>query len=423
MQVRIPYGKTYLKVNVPKGTFLLKLKQTPCLSNPKEKLKQCLQSPIGTMPFQELLNFKKPENACVVISDHTRSVPNKLILSVLLTEMKKAGISESNITILIANGMHRKTTDSEKLELVGKEILNKYHIRDHEAENDEHIFFQIDGVSATVNKLYLKSEFKILTGLIEPHFMAGFSGGRKSICPGISGIETVKYFHSPELLESPYAKSGILKNNPCHKFSLKLAKKAGADFIINVTLNSNKKISGIFCGDLEKAHLSGTKLCEAENSVCLNEPVDIVITSNGGYPLDRDFYQTVKGLVGVLDIIRPGGLIICASECLDGIGSIHFKKLLSQMKSPDQFLTMISKPGYFHMDMWEVEELAKVLKKARVKLYSTCLTGDDIKQCHLESINSIEQAIKNELKRVNESKSIRIAVVPDGPYAITKRRD
>lgn len=213
--------------------------------------------------------------------------------------------------------------------------------------------------------------------------MAGFSGGRKAICPGIAGLDTVKHFHSPMVLESKYAKAGILSRNPCHRIANLIAKKAGVDFILNVTLNSKKQITGIFAGDINKAFLKGVKFSERNVSDYVREPLDVVITCGGGYPLDRNFYQTVKGIVGALEVVKRGGTIIIASGCSDGLGSYEFKKLLMEMESPESFMKMICRKNYFCIDQWEVEELIKGLKKVKVKLYTTGLSKEDTKdmQC------------------------------------------
>jgi nickel-dependent lactate racemase len=248
--------------------------------------------------------------------------------------------------------------------------------------------------------------------------MTGFSGGRKSICPGIVSIKTIRAHHSPKFLESPFSAPGILKRNPCHEEALEVTGMVGVDFIVNVTLDSEKRITGIFAGDLEEAHLEGVRFCEGQVCDYLEEPVDIVLTSAGGYPLDCNFYQTVKGLVGALDIVKAGGTIIIASSCIEGIGSLEFKKLLFGMKDINQFLEMINQDDYFTIDQWEVEELVKVLRKVRVRLYSTGLSNEDIINCHVQPIHSIEEGIE---KTITEyGKNARIAVIPNGPYVLAR---
>jgi len=416
--VTLPCGRGLLEASVPDNTRVVTIRNTPGIADPAGEIRRGLKNPIGTRPLPDIIRSKRPENVCVVISDHTRPVPNKTILPPLLDILENGGISPKNITILIATGMHRETTHEEKIELVGADILSRYAVIAHDSESDDLVHFDVHGIQATVNGFYCSAGLKILTGFIEPHYMAGFSGGRKAICPGISGVATVRYFHSPALLESPRANPGMLDGNPCHDFSSRVAECAGADFMVNVTLNAAKEITGVFCGDILKAHQAGIAFSEHEASVFCGEPADIVVTTNGGFPLDRDLYQTTKGLVSALDIVREDGLIICASECCDGLGSSPFKRLLSEMTTPEDFLAMISAPDYFHMDQWGVEELVKVLKKARIMLYSTGLTSDEICMCRCEPIKSIEEGIQKETARLGRSPTV--TVIPDGPYIIAK---
>ncbi|MFH0796038.1 MAG: nickel-dependent lactate racemase [Candidatus Omnitrophota bacterium] len=419
MVVTLPYGKGYLRANLPEKTRILEAGKGEVIDSPEAEIKRYLKTPIGSKPLAEIVRKKKPKDVCIVVSDHTRAVPNRIILPPLLEELKSVGLPSSAIKLLVATGMHRPTTLEEKLEILGGEIVENYPIEDHDAQDKGSLAkLEFEGEEFIINRSYLGAGLKILTGLIESHFMAGFSGGRKSICPGIAGMETIKYFHSPALLESPYAQSGTLKGNPCHIFALKMAAAAGVDFILNVTLNKEKRITGLFSGDFKKAHLSGVEHCLKENLVYVNRPFEIVVTTNGGYPLDRDLYQTVKGLVAAGEIVSEGGLIICAAECQDGMGSERFRRLLFEMKGPDEFLKRISQPGFFIPDQWEVEELVKVLKKVRVQLYSTGLNKEEIKKAHLEPIESIEGAVKEGLKEYGGKANV--AVIPGGPYTIAK---
>lgn len=419
MNLLLSYGKERLQVKVPEYSQVLTGKIVTPIPQPLETIRKSLSNPFGSPALTEIIRQKKPRTVCIVVSDHTRPVPNKLILPPILKVLTQAGIASQQITILLANGMHRETTATEKLELVGQEILDIYRVIDHHSRDKTSLSnFMINGTPVSVNRLYYESDLKIITGFIEPHFMAGFSGGRKAICPGISGIDTVQYFHSPRLLESPYASPGNLNQNPCHEFATAVAKRVEVDFMVNVTINREKQITDIFSGDLEQAYAAGVKSCEQQSLVLVKTPFDIVITTNGGYPLDRDLYQTVKGLVGALEIVKEGGTILCAAECRDGVGSADFRELLFAMQTPESFIRMITAPGYFQCDQWEVEELIKVLKKVKVQLYSTGLSVKEIKRSHLEPISSIETGLKRTLKQYQGNAAI--AVIPDGPYVLTK---
>ena len=420
MLLRLPYGKGALKVKVPDESLLLEKEKEAPLSNPERRLEEALAQPIGADSLSEIIARKGARNACIVVSDHTRPVPDRLILPPVLREIEGCGISPQAITLLIAGGVHRRTTHLEKLELLGEELVNTYRVIDHDSKNEKELAELSNegslGAPVLINKNYVEAELKIVTGLIEPHFMTGFSGGRKSICPGIAGLETIRYFHSPTLLESACAGPGILEDNPCHEFASRVAEIAGVDFILNVTLDHAKNITGIFCGHLKKAFLRGAKYCKDKSSVTIDKPVDIVITTNGGYPTDRDFYQTVKGLVGALAIVKKGGTIVAASECCDGVGSAEFRKLLFEMKSLDSFMERISHPENFCIDQWEVEELIKVLRKVRVRLYATGISDEEIARCHVQPVSSVEAGIKESIGESGRGASI--AILPDGPYVL-----
>ena len=421
MKVKLDYDKKSLTVEIPQKNLIkiFRMRDSPLLSHPFHILKEKALHPINSSGLDKLASDSK--TACLVISDKTRPVPNKLILPPLLNILENSGIKRENITLLIATGLHSPTEGKDLLEFLGEKIIRNYRIINHQARNEKnHVFLgeTKKGTPIFVNKVYHHSHLRILTGLIEPHFMTGFSGGRKSICPGIVSWKTIKVHHSPEFLESPFSRPGILEGNPCHEEALEIAKKAGVDFIVNITLNKEKQVTGIFAGGLESAWLSGVKFCQEQGSDFLEEEVDLVITSGGGYPLDCNFYQTVKGLVGALEIVKKGGIIIIASGCRDGIGSLHFKKLLQEMKSPQKFLEMIKGQNYFSPDQWEVEELVKVLKKAKVKIYSAGLREKEIEKPWLSLIPSVERGIEEALKEYGQK--MKIAVVPQGPYLLAK---
>ncbi len=331
--------------------------------------------------------------------------------------MINAGVNEKSIFILIGNGTHRPTTNNEKLELAGKDILERFPVFDHSATDNSMLIHL--GENFYVNRRYLESDLKIITGMIEPHFFAGFSGGRKGVCPGIAGIESIKIFHGFEFLESPYTKPGNLENNPCHIFATEFAKRAGVDFIVNVTINKNKEITGVFSGELEKAFLAGVEFCRKTSTCYANRKYPIVITTNGGYPLDIDFYQSVKGMIAALEIIEDSGIIICVSECRDGVGSENFRKLLLEMKTPEQFMEKIKQPGCFLDVQWGVQPLVHILERARIFLISR-LSKQDAELCRCVPFANIDQALSEAYNQYGEN--TEIAVIPDGPYTIVQMK-
>lgn len=423
MNVKLSYGQEKLEVNIDERNLLYLVEGKPHkpLSDPRSSLFFSLSNPIGSPPLRDKVKGKK--KICIVISDITRAVPTKLILEVLLSELESCGIAREQITILIATGLHRPNEGKELEILVGKEIAQKYRIINHNArdmESCKYIGNTKRGTPVILNRIYLNSDFKILTGLIEPHFMAGFSGGRKSVCPGISYMDMFRHFHGPQILESPNATNIILEGNPFHEESTEIARMAGVDFIVNVTIDKNKEITRVFSGDLEKAFYEGARFCRESSCYEIGEEADIVLTSGGGYPLDINLYQTVKGMVGAIPAVRQGGMIIIASRCPEGIGSEEFTELLIEEKDLEGFIEKISSPGFFKIDQWEFEELVKARKKAEIYLYSegvgTSKYSHLIPSSTLKVVSSVDEAIEIGLKKYGSD--ARITVIPDGPYVI-----
>jgi len=421
VRIKLNYGKGELEIEVNEKNLLdvAASKPVSAIADPVQELSRSLKEPIGSLPLKDKISGKN--KICIVISDTTRAVPTKLILEVLLEELSIYGISKESITILIATGLHRPNEGSELEALVGNGIAKNYRIVNHNAR-DRNSCREIGktgrGTPIILDNVYLDSDFKILTGLIEPHFMAGFSGGRKSICPGISYMDMFKHFHGPDILESPNASNAVLKGNPFHEESTEIAKKAGVDFIINVTINKNKEITGVFSGDLEEAHRSGAEFCLNSSRYIVNREADIVITSGGGLPLDATLYQAVKGMVGAIPAVRKGGMIIIASQCIEEVGSPEFIELITQERDPDKFMEKICGKNYFKIDQWELEELYKARRKAEIYLYSECIDKNkyDIPASTLKIVDSIQEAVNIGLQKYGQD--AKITIVPEGPYVI-----
>ncbi|MEW6202939.1 MAG: nickel-dependent lactate racemase, partial [bacterium] len=300
MKIKLAYGKTGLEINVDENhlsAVYQKQKMIP-LENSDNTLHEGLRSPAETQPLAALASGRK--SACIVINDITRPVPNAFLLLPILEEIHQAGIKPDDIIILIATGTHRPNEGEEIIELVGPEIALNYRIVNHnwlDRENLRSIGRTRSGTEVWLNRLYLDADLKILTGLIEPHFMAGYSGGRKVLCPGLAGIDTMKRIHGTHFLESEYATNCILKDNLLHEELCEIADMAGVDFIVNVVLNEEREVCGVFCGDVNAAHLHGVRFSSQFDRVDAAEPADIVVTSSAGYPLDKTYYQAIKGLV------------------------------------------------------------------------------------------------------------------------------
>ena len=339
----------------------------------------------------------------------------------MLGILEAAGIARSAITILVATGLHRPNVGDELVEMVGREIVENYRIENHHGTAiDEHTYLGESPAACRSGSIaaIVEADLKITTGLIEPHLMAGFSGGRKLICPGIAALETVKVWHGPDFLEHPNADCGILDGNPVHEENTWIARRAGCDFIVNVVIDTERRPLKWVAGDMEAAFLEGVEFVRGVVVDTVPEPVDIVVTSCAGYPLDTTFYQAVKGLTGALPIVKQGGTIIMAASLSEGIGSPEFQSLFRDNPSLDVFVERILGKDYFVMDQWQLEELAKVRRKARVKIVSDGLPAETIDSLFVESASSIEQAVAESLAEYGPS--AKMAVIPKGPYVLAQ---
>jgi nickel-dependent lactate racemase len=344
-----------------------------------------------------------------------------MILRPVLRILEEAGIPRERITILIATGLHRPNDGDELVEMVGPFIAQHYRIENHHGQNlDEHTHLgdSLRGVPVWIDARYVHADLKLAVGLIEPHLMAGFSGGRKLICPGIAALETVKVWHSPAFLEHPRATAGILDGNPVHEENTWIARRAGCDFIINVVLDAQRRPLKFVAGDLEQAFLEGCAFVRDIVTDTVPEPVDIVVTSSAGYPLDTTFYQSVKGMIAALPIVKQGGTIIMAASLTEGVGSPQFRSLFDEHASLDAFMDAILSDDYFVMDQWQLEEMARVCRKAQVVVVSDGMPPDLLSRLFVHPAPSVEAAVSQALER--HGPDATIAVMPKGPYVVAQ---
>ncbi len=422
MKIEIKYGETSKYADLSGNIEVLGIPRVERLSDVRSEIEKALEMPIGTPPLREIARGKR--DACIVVSDTTRPVPNSIILPPILKTLKKAGIIVENITILIATGTHDPVPSEMFEELLGDEVVKSgVRIVNHDAFDKSKLVdmgMAVHGCPAILNELYVRSDLKICTGLIEPHFMAGFSGGRKSICPGITGIETLKVFHGVDAMAHPLSKNCVLDGNPVDEIARDVARIAGCDFILNVTLDDRRRVTGIFAGDLFKAHERGCEFAKSYSIVEIERPADIVVTSNGGYPLDQNYYQTAKGLVSAAEILRKDGVIIMVSECRYGLGKSSFKRLLKELKEKGikDFLDAHRTSETFESDQWEVQKISQVLEKTRNIFLLSDLDDEDIALTFAKRIDSIEDGM-DMAKRIVGANPF-IVVIPDGPYVIGK---
>ena len=419
MKVKLDYGRTGLDVTLPDDRTIgpLAIRNAAPLTDPAASLVAALAHPIGTPPLAQLARGKK--NACIVICDITRPVPNALLLPPILQTLEASGIPRDQILILIATGLHRPNEGAELVELVGQEVAANYRVENHHGKaSGEHTYLGTtpNGVPAWIDTRYIEADLKITTGLIEPHLMAGYSGGRKLICPGIAGLETVKVWHGPKFLEHPNADCGIVAGNPVHEENTRIALMAGCDFIVNVCIDGQRQVTWLGAGDMIQAWEKGVQFCAEVVRVGVAEPVDVVVTSCAGYPLDTTFYQAVKGLTGCLPIVKKGGTIVLAASLSEGVGSPEFLQLMADNPDLALFKKRILETDYFVMDQWQLEELAKVVAKCKVKVVTDGLPPETLRKCYVEPAESVESAVAASLAEYGPKATI--AVIPKGPYVL-----
>ncbi len=421
MRICLEYGRTGLQVELPDRHVvkILQYSAAEPLADPIAAIERALDDPIGTAPLLALARQRR--NACVVVSDITRPVPNSLLLPPLLRRLEQAGLRREDILILVATGLHRPNRGHELLEMLGQYVVENYRIENHDGRDlSSHTYLGQTprGVPIWIDSRYVNAELKITTGLIEPHLMAGFSGGRKLICPGLAALETVKVWHGPDFLEHPNARAGCLEGNPVHEENTYIGRRAGCDFIVNVVIDAQRRVLKVVAGDMEAAFYQGVATARRVVRDTLPAPVDIVVTTAAGYPLDATFYQSIKGMVAALPIVRAGGTIILAAEMSEGIGSPEFQRLFEENPSLDVFFERLLSKSSFTLDQWQLEEMAKVARQAKIKVYCNRLPAEQLRRLFVEPVQSVEAAVAESLAEYGPSATI--AVIPKGPYVLAE---
>ena len=416
MEIEIPYGKSVLSADIPDGrigavlTNQLHDYEPPA---PADVLvEQALASPIGRLPLCELAKGK--ENVVILASDHTRPVPSKAIIPAMLQEVRRFN-PQVKITILIATGCHRGSTRDELVRKFGREVYEQEHIVIHDCLKDTMVDYGIlpSGVPLCVNRIGAQADLLIAEGFIEPHFFAGFSGGRKSVLPGICAASTVYANHSSGMIDSPYAHSGCLKGNRIHEDMVEGARRVGLCFIVNVVCNGNKETVAAFAGDFEQAHLAGVSFLNELCRMQVDEEAGIVITGNGGFPLDQNIYQAVKGISTADIICRRGGVIIMAAASVDGHGGNEFYHTFACGKTAGEILQdILSVPqDKTRPDQWQSQILARAMARHPVILIST-QPPELVQRMGLIPADNLSQAV--EIADGILGTKEKIVVIPDG---------
>ena len=416
--VRLAYGKHGIEMKIGDNwnVTVIEPQHLSGLADASDAITKALRKPSGSLPLKQLV--KSEDKVAIIFNDITRPTPNKLIIETILREIKH--IPYTSVLLFNATGTHRPNTESELRSMLGSYLYDNFRIVQNNAFEEsqlEEIGTSSFGNVIQVNKELISCNIKILTGFIEPHFFAGFSGGGKAVMPGMAGIKPILGNHSAKNIGNSNASWGITQKNPIWEEVREAAIMAGATFLVNVTLNSEKEVTGVFAGDIIKSHLEGIESVRKTSMAAVSSEFDIVVTTNSGYPLDLNLYQTVKGMSAAARIVKPGGVIITAAECSDGFPDHGlFSQLLRESESPVRLLETICSPGFSKQDQWEAQILALIQLKADTYLYTDNLSDEQLEISRIKRCHDIYDLIENFRNRLG--KNISICILPEGPQTI-----
>ncbi|HXJ59746.1 MAG TPA: nickel-dependent lactate racemase [Verrucomicrobiae bacterium] len=416
MNVSLAYGQGTLTIDLPKErTTVIAPSHTAGLPDERAGVLQALENPIGAKPLKDLIG--PGQRVCISFTDLTRATPNDRIIPWLLQHLSH--VPRENITLLNQLGTHRPNTRAELEGLLTAEVVRDYRVLNHEPENPAaHVQLGTtrDGTPALINRHVVEADVRVITGFIEPHFFAGFSGGIKGICPGTAALQTVMSNHGARHIGDPNATFGVTRGNPLWEELRDIALRVGPSFMLNVTLNEQRQITNVFAGDILRAHEVGIEFVRRSAMQKVAAPFDVVVTTNSGYPLDLNLYQGVKGMSAGARIIKPGGTLILACECREGVPAHSpLDKLLRSASSPEEILTRLATPGFVRPEQWQAQIQALVQRKARVLIHSS-LPDDVVRACHLAPCPDLGAEVRRQLEAAGPE--ARLAVLPQGPLTI-----
>jgi nickel-dependent lactate racemase len=422
MNVRLAYGERGLDVEVPEGAYVIEPERAPGLADPIASAAEALERPLGAPPLRELLS---PESSvAIVVSDVTRPVPNRLLLEPLLATIHGAGIAPERVVLIIGTGMHRASTAEERVRILGAEIAASYDVIDHDARDKSTLAYLTTtarGTEVWINRWYQEADVRIVTGFVEPHLFAGYSGGGKAVLPGVAGADIVMSNHGADMIGHPKATWCVAEGNPIFEEMRDVALLSRPSFCLNVTMNARREITGVFAGELVAAHQAGIAQAERQYVRAIPQLFDIVVSTNMGYPADLNLYQAVKGMSVAAQAVREGGAIVVAAECREGLGLGEYTALLTSEASPQALLERIHAPGFAQYDQWCVQCQAMVQAKADVWLYSS-MPRETTRSAHLRYCEDVSATVEmlRQRKRVELGREPEIAVLTHGQLTVPR---
>jgi nickel-dependent lactate racemase len=417
VRVRLDYGSEGLEVDLPdERVTVIEPHFKPAVADARATLLDAIRAPLAGPPLREIV--RPGQRVAVSVCDITRAQPRRETLQALFEEMP--GVAHRDVTILIATGTHRANTEAELERMLGRDILDRCRVINHDSRDPsvlEYVGQTSTGVSVYLNKAWLEADIRITTGFVEPHFFAGFSGGPKMVAPGLAGLQTVMTLHDAVRIGHPNATWGVIDGNPIHEDVREIARMAPAHFSVDVTLNRDQKITAAFAGEMFVEHRAACAYAKETAMRAVPAPFDVVLTTNSGYPLDQNLYQAVKGMSAAAKIVKPGGTIVCAAECRDGLPNHgSYGAVLTSQPNPEGLLAMINAPGYSVPDQWQVQIQAQIQMKADVLVKTSGLGPTEVRAAHFVPIEDVSRTVRETLERAGPSASL--CVLPQGPQTI-----
>ena len=422
MHVRLDYGSDGLEVDLPDDRVtVIEPHFKPGAPDPRATLLEAIRSPIGGPPLSQIV--RPGHRVAISVCDVTRAQPRREQLQALFEDMP--AIPWRDITILVATGTHRSNTDAELERMLGRDILDRCRVINHDSRDAsmlEYVGQTSTGVSVHLNREWLAADIRITTGFVEPHFFAGFSGGPKMVAPGLAGLQTVMTLHDAVRIAHPNATWGVIDGNPIHEDVREIARMSPAHFSVDVTLNRHQQITAAFAGEMFAEHRAACAYAKETAMRPVPAPFDVVLTTNSGYPLDQNLYQAVKGMSAAAKIIERGGTIICAAECRDGLPSHgSYGAVLASQPDPQRLLAMITAPGYSAPDQWQVQIQAQILTKADVLVKTSGLGPAEVRAAHFVPIDDVSRTVRERLDAAGPAATL--CVLPQGPQTIPYLRE
>jgi nickel-dependent lactate racemase len=413
MDVKLAYGLTGLVASVPDDARVVLPTDLPPLTDERGAIATAMRAPLVGPALDGLVN--SGSHIAVVFPDLTRPMPNQTVLPPLLAELERLGAKPDRIDLLCATGTHRRATADEMAALIGPDLVARHSVHDHAAADPDHVEVgRVDGVAVRIDRRYVEADVRIVTGFVEPHFFAGFSGGPKAVCPGLAALDTILEAHSPRRIADPRASWTVTDGNPVHDFVRAATALAPPTMSIDVTINNQRQVTAVFAGTLPDAHRAACAFVERTAVQRVSRRFDVVVSTNSGHPLDRNLYQAVKGMAAAERVVARGGTIVMAAACVDGLPDEGaFGRLLAEAESPADLIAPDAAP---ELDRWEAQVLGRVLQRARVQLRTDGLTDDEVRAAHLEPVADVSDAVARAVHQAGVNASV--CVLPLGPLTV-----